>query len=96
MINIILKQYKTYFLNKYKMGKAHAVRFNADQSSSSLVFGRQRLAANLLGFVCVLFGWLWIGLHVSTVKTAKQKQTLCDHTWPLVASAKSFEYRVAS
>lgn len=37
-------------MNKYQMKKAHAVRFISDVriSSSSLVLGRQRLAADLL------------------------------------------------
>lgn len=38
-------------MNKYQMKKAHAVRFISDQlpsPSSSLVLGRQRLAADLL------------------------------------------------
>lgn len=72
------------------------MRFTADGGivSPSLVFGRQRLAANLLGFVGALRGRLRVGLHVSSVKAAKQKQTLCDHTWPLVVSkALNTEWR---
>lgn len=63
-------------------------RISSSSPTSLLVLGRQWLAADLLGFVGVLFGRLWIGLQVSPVKTAKHKQTLCDHTWPLVVSAK--------
>lgn len=41
---------------------------------SSLVFGSQWFAANLLTFVVVLLWWFWVGLHVSAVETGEREQ----------------------